>query len=136
MARQRRALVLLLSPNDYAGNGFYRGYGVCKLPELARSTRLQHLASLDADAGVSLSLSCQHFGLDDRRIGTSTMVDLRHFSDARWLQQSSEQRRHHLHVDWFRRPLLCTGATLPVFGRPGDQSWSRRRRRDRHWAAA
>src|SRR5215469_3203394 len=79
MARQRRALVLLLSRNDHAGNDFYRPHGVCKLPELARSTRPQHLASLGADAGVPLSLSCQHFRLDDRRIRTSTMVDLRHF---------------------------------------------------------
>src|SRR5215469_6447904 len=123
MARQHRALVLLLSFDDYAGNDFYRPYGVCKLPELARSTRLQHLASLGADAGVPLSLSCQHFGLDDRRIGTSTMVDLRHFSDARGLQQSSEQRRHHLHVNWFRRDVFCTWAALPVPDWPGDQSW-------------
>src|SRR5215813_1621339 len=136
MARQYRTLVLLLPRNDYAGNDLYRPHGVCELPELARSTRPQHLVSLGADAGVPLSLSCQHFGLDDRRIRTSTMVDLRHFSDARWLQQSSEQRQHYFHVGWFRRPLLCAWATLPVPRWPGDRSWSRRRSRDRHKAAA
>src|SRR5215469_16020768 len=126
MARQYRALVLLVSPNDYAGNDLYHRYGVCELPELARSTRLQHLVSLGADAGVPLSLSCQCCGLDDRRIGASAMVDLRPFSDARWLQQSGEQRRHHFHPDWLRRPLLCTWASLPVLSWPGDRSWSRR----------
>src|SRR5262249_11475934 len=113
-----RTFVLLLPPDDYAGHHIHYPDGLRDFTELARPARTQQLAALGADAGISLSLHCKYLGLDDCRTGASTVADLRGFSDTRRLQQSSEQRQHHIHVSWLRRAVFCARSALSFSGGP------------------
>src|ERR1700692_4448816 len=81
---------------------------------------------MGADAGVPFSVYCEYPGLDDDRAGAPAMVDLRTLPDSRRLQQGSEQRRHHLHVDWLYWPLFCPWSTVSFPGGTRDRSRSRR----------
>src|SRR5262249_22217030 len=86
LARQRRALILLVSHYDHAGYVFCHPYGLCQFPKLEGPAGIDYLVALGVDVGISFPLYRQHAGLDDSRTRTATMVGVRPFSHLRGLQ--------------------------------------------------
>src|SRR4029077_4342642 len=90
LARQHRASLLLVPSHDHAWDAVHRPNGRCHVAEFTRTTRVESLVTLGSVTCVPLPLHRQYSWLDDRRTGTSTVVDLRTFSHAGRVQQGSE----------------------------------------------
>src|SRR5262249_14240731 len=126
-ARQHRALVLLVPPDDHAGHAVHRAHGAGHVPELARPPRIDALAALGVDAGVSLPVHREHTRLDDGGARAAAVADLWPVPHARRGKSGGEQRRHRVHVDRLHRAVFRARAALPLSGRARDRPRSGRR---------